>query len=93
MADRVRLDVELSAPGYAVLVDAFDPGWRATVDGAEAPVLRANVGFRAVPVGAGRHAVELLYRPRALLLGLAITGGGIVLAVIGGWPARHGGGP
>ena len=71
--DRMALDVDLSAPGYVVVVDAFDPGWRARVDGREADVLRANVAFRAVAVGAGRHAIELRYRPRALVTGLAIT--------------------
>jgi uncharacterized membrane protein YfhO len=69
----MALDVDLSAPGYVVVVDAFDPGWRARVDGREAEVLRANVAFRALAVGAGRHAIELRYRPRALVTGLAIT--------------------
>jgi uncharacterized membrane protein YfhO len=71
--DRMALDVDLSAPGYVVIVDAFDPGWRARVDGREAEVLRANVAFRAVAVGAGRHSIELRYRPRALMIGLAVT--------------------
>ncbi len=56
-----------------------------------APVLRANVAFRAVSVTAGRHEVELLYRPSveiglgvsaATLLGLA---GGVFL-----WARRRG---
>jgi hypothetical protein len=71
--DRMVLDVDLGARGYVVVVDAFDPGWRARVDGRETAVLRANVAFRAVAVGAGRHSVELRYRPRALLAGLGIT--------------------
>jgi len=54
-------------------VDAYDPGWRATLDGGAAPLLRANVAFRAVPVPAGRHEVELRYRPRSLILGLLVT--------------------
>jgi hypothetical protein len=71
--DRMAMDVDLSAPGYVVIVDAFDPGWRARVDGREAEVLRANVAFRAVAVAAGRHSIELRYRPRALVAGLAVT--------------------
>jgi hypothetical protein len=72
-ADRVRLEATLSAAGFVVLADAWTPGWSARVDGREAPVLRANVGFRAVPVPAGRHAVELRYRAPGLRLGLAFT--------------------
>jgi hypothetical protein len=92
-ADRVRLDVDTSAPGYAVLVDSYDPGWRATVDGAPAKVLRANVAFRAVPVPAGRHVVELVYRPRPVLIGLAMTAAGLLAAALAGWPSRPRAGP
>jgi hypothetical protein len=72
-ADRVRLQSEATAPGLLVLVDTYDPGWRARVDGEEVPVLPANVAFRAVPVPAGRHLVELRYRPRSVALGLALS--------------------
>jgi hypothetical protein len=71
--DRVRLEVEAERPGFVVLADAYDPGWRASIDGREAPVRRANVAFRAVAVPAGRHVVEMVYRPRALSFGLALT--------------------
>jgi hypothetical protein len=71
--DRMALDADLSAPGYVVVVDTFDPGWRARVDGRETAVLRANAAFRAVAVGAGRHSIELRYRPRELVTGLAVS--------------------
>ena len=73
-ADRVRLEVELSTGGHVVLVDTYDPGWRASVDGRPAPLLRANVAFRAVAVPAGRHVVEMVYRPPLALAGLALSG-------------------
>ena len=69
----MRLEVDAEQDGYVVVADAFDPGWSATVDDAAAPVLRANVAFRAVPVPAGRHVVEMVYRPRAVARGLALT--------------------
>jgi hypothetical protein len=74
-ADHVRLDVELNEPGFVVVADAFAEQWKATVDAAAAPLLRANVAFRAVPVAAGRHTVEMLYRPRAVVWGLWVSGG------------------
>jgi hypothetical protein len=73
-ADRVRLEASLSAPGFVVLADAWTPGWAAQVDGREAPVLRANVAFRAVPVPAGRHSVVLRYRAPGLIPGLVLSG-------------------
>jgi uncharacterized membrane protein YfhO len=80
-ADRVGIEAELSDPGYVVLVDAYDPGWRASVDGHEARLLRANIAFRAVAVAAGHHTVELVYRPRSLLAGLAVSGGATLAAL------------
>jgi hypothetical protein len=86
--DRVRVEVEASEPGLLVLADAYDPGWTATVNGRAATALRANVAFRAVPVPAGRHEVEMVYRPPAVVQGLALT-----LAAAGrGGRGRRGGG-
>jgi hypothetical protein len=83
--DSVTLETDLSSNGYLVAVEAYDPAWRARVDGRPVPVLRANVAFRAVAVPAGRHRVELVYRPRAVvwgLLGSSLFGGlAIVLAL------------
>ena len=81
-ADRVRLEAELDGAGVVVLADAWDPGWRAWVDGRPAPVLTANVAFRAVALGAGRHVVEMRYRPRAALAGLALTGLSLLALVV-----------
>ena len=80
--DRVRIEAELGAPGYVVLVDTYDPGWHATVDGAPTPLLRANVAFRAVNVPPGRHIIDLIYRPPAVLWGLALSGLGAAIALV-----------
>lgn len=79
--DRVRLEAELSSPGFAVLVEAFEEGWKAWVDDRPAPVFRANVLFRAVPVAAGRHRIELAYRPREAPWGAALSAVSLALAV------------
>jgi hypothetical protein len=89
--DRVRLQADLNAPGYVVLVDGYDPGWRATIDGREAPVLRANLAFRAVQVPAGRHAIEFVYRPRDVLWGLGATLATLVLTGFLAWRLAEGG--
>ena len=73
-ADSVRLEVEASRPGYVVLVDTWDAGWKARVDGKPAPILRANLTFRAVHVEAGRHVIEMSYRPVLPLIGLGLSG-------------------
>jgi hypothetical protein len=59
----VTVEVDTAAPGYLVLNDPWHPWWFATVDGRDAPILRANVLFRAVPVPAGRHTVRFKFEP------------------------------
>ena len=78
--DRVRLEAETSGPGFVVLLDTHGRGWRATVDGEPAEVLRANLTFRAVRVAAGRHSIEMVYRPPGMLPGLAA--GALSLALV-----------
>jgi hypothetical protein len=77
-ADRILLEAQLTTPGSVVLVETHDPGWRATVDGRPADVLRANVAFRAVAVAAGRHVIELLYRPRWVIVGGWVSGAALM---------------
>lgn len=79
--NRLSLEADLTSDGFAVLVEAWDAGWRAWVDGRPAPVLRANVLFRAVPVPAGRHRVELAYRPPAAAWGLLIGAASLAVAI------------
>ena len=45
---RVELLATMKGDGYVVLADTIYPGWRATVDGVEAPIFAANGLFRAV---------------------------------------------
>ena len=86
-----RLDakVEADAPGLVVFTEAWMPGWRASVNGEDAPVLRANHVLRAVPVPAGRSLVRTRYEPGSLRIGLALTLLSLGLAFLFGRGARR----
>lgn len=71
--ERVAIEVDAARPTLLLVADAYDAGWRASVDGATVPVIRADVALRAVPVPAGGHQVVLRYRPRPLLIGAALS--------------------
>jgi len=72
-AQTVEIGVNGDTNGYLVLSDAWYPGWRATVDGVEASVLRANYAFRAVPVSAGEHLVRFEFKPLSWKIGLWVS--------------------
>jgi hypothetical protein len=72
-ADRIVVQAEMTAPGYVILADRFDEGWRAYVDDAEVPMARANGIGRLVAVPAGSHMVRFSYAPVALYLGVGIS--------------------
>jgi hypothetical protein len=49
--------------GFLFVGDALIPGWHASVDGVETPILRANYMYGAVFLLAGHHTVKLEYTP------------------------------
>jgi hypothetical protein len=81
----VRVSVRAPAPSIVVVRTNWDEGWTATVDGAAAPVLRADYFRQGVPVPAGRHDVRLVYRDARIgsgLLASAITWSALIAALL-----------
>jgi len=72
-----------------VLLDSYDDDWRVTVDGQPASLVRANGLFRAVRLNPGRHAVVFAYRPRAFLLGAALSSAALLVMAGLLWPPRR----
>jgi hypothetical protein len=87
--NRVVIHAGLAADGYLVLLDTYNPDWAVEVDGAPAPLMRANALFRAVHLTPGTHIVTFTYRPRTFYLGAAITAlTALGLALWSAWGAR-----
>ena len=57
----------------------YDEGWRAYVNGVEAPVEKVNVGFMAVPVSAGMSTIVFEYETPGLGTGFIISGVSVIL--------------
>jgi hypothetical protein len=85
---RVVVDVQAGAPGVLVLSDAWYPGWRATVDGGDAELLRVNHALRGVYVDGGAHRVEFLFRPSSLYVGADISLGALPIVALIMWVDR-----
>lgn len=71
--EEITLSVTASAPGLLVLSQIAIPGWVATVDGQEVPILQTNYLFQGIPIPAGDHSVTVRYRAPHLALGMIIT--------------------
>ena len=92
---RVRLDGTSGAgggSGVLVLLDSWAPGWKATVDGEDAPVWIGNFAVRAVPIPAGAVEVEFHYEPMGYAIGRVVSLAALVLvlgALVIGWRRRR----
>ena len=94
--EQIDITVDAPGPGWLVLSDLHYPGWRASVNGSEAPIERADHLFRAVRVGAGHSALRFEFRPASLRIG-ALVSGATALALAAGlalaaWRRRRGAG-
>lgn len=72
-ANEVVFQSKSDAPKLLFLSDAYDKGWRATVDGQEARIDRADYDFRAVAVPPGEHTIRFVYWPKSFVYGLWIA--------------------
>ncbi len=89
---RVEVEAEMDAPGLLILSDTYYPGWKVTVDGLPAELLRANYVLRGVYLPAGAHKVVFRFAPAIFYVGLLLT----VATSLGGlgviwWDFRHDG--
>ncbi len=92
-AGELRLRTRLPGREAVVVLQSYDSGWQAEVDGHSIAVHPADVKFMAVVVPGGDHVVTLSYWPgsvawgiRASLAGLALI---LLLATVG-WRLRSG---
>jgi hypothetical protein len=86
----VGVEVEARRPGLLVISQAWFPGWQGEVDGKPSPVVRTDGLVTGVPVAAGRHRVELRYRPPGFRAGMFISLAvliALIAAALGGWLA------
>jgi len=71
----VALQVTARGPGpsFVAVNQSWDEGWRLTIDGAPAPLLRTDVSLSGFVVQAGAHQVELEYHDRWLAVGMVVS--------------------
>ncbi|MDO8659106.1 MAG: YfhO family protein [Candidatus Parcubacteria bacterium] len=74
----IDISVESKNNVLLFLAENYDKGWKASVDGKNVPILRANYTFRAVEISNGKHNVKFWYDPWSFRLGVYLATGGLV---------------
>jgi len=78
-ATEVVVEASSSGGGLLVLSDTYYPGWIATVDSREVPILKVNLAHRGVALPPGTHRVVFAYRSPTVRRGMMLTGVGVAL--------------
>jgi len=72
-SDHIECTVTTGRYGYLRVIESWDPGWSATMDGAPVPIIPALNALLAVPITPGRHVVQFVYRTPGVGIGLTIS--------------------
>ena len=71
--EEIIIQVSTERKGYLVLSEMYYPGWRASVSGKEVDVLCGNYIFRAIPIEAGDHEVDLFFVSWPFRIGIVVS--------------------
>jgi len=72
-SEEIAIETDSPSDGRVRLLEAYDPGWAATVDGRRVPVSDSGGIALAVPVPAGSHAIRLRYHTPGRTAGLLLS--------------------
>ena len=81
----VELTFSAESPGLLVLKDVYTPGWSATLNGRDVPIVRVNGLVRGVFVpAAGTYTVRFTYLPASFVAGvyLSLATAALLVAVV-----------
>ncbi|MCL5969954.1 MAG: YfhO family protein [Patescibacteria group bacterium] len=71
--NKIALNTESSKDNILFISDNYFNGWKASVDGVNEKIYRADYSFRAIPVKKGNHNILIWYYPESFDLGLKIS--------------------
>lgn len=71
--NKINLNVSIKEKGFLVLSEIWYPGWKATDNGEEVGILKANYLFRAIALEKGTHKISFSYDPFSFKIGALIS--------------------
>ncbi len=86
--NHLKYTAKNSNDGLAVFSEMYyKNGWKATIDGKETEIFRANYALRALQIPAGKHTIEFKFEPQVVKTGSTIaliSSIGMLLLLVGG---------
>ena len=81
--DELTYESNNSHEGFAVFSEMFYPhGWKATIDGKEAPIYRVDYTLRGMSVPAGKHEIRFAFDPEVVKTGSRLSLVGCILLLL-----------
>jgi hypothetical protein len=82
LANRVEVETHADLPGILVVREGYSADWHATVDGAAARIVPADLGLLGIPVAGGPHRVLLEFVPWGWPAALTVWAVTLALCVV-----------
>lgn len=68
--DIIEYESSSNSNGFAVFSEVYyDAGWKATIDGNEAPIYQTNYVLRGLQVPQGKHKITFEFKPASFVIG------------------------
>ncbi len=80
--DSYRIRYHAASPSLLRLSLPCYPGWRATVDGKQLPIVHVDLALMGVVVPAGDHELQFSFRSDSFRIGVAVTLAGVILCAL-----------
>jgi len=81
--NQVKIKTQSNTEALLVFNDTYNQGWKVFIDGKQNKLLRVNYALRGVKVPSGEHQIVFQYKPLSFTIGLYVSGGTLLLLVIG----------
>jgi len=82
--NHLRYETNNTNDGFVVFSEMYyKNGWKATIDGAETPILKVNYALRGLDVPKGKHTIEFVFEPKVIQTGSRLAlASSILLALL-----------
>ena len=81
-ADRLVISIATDVNGWLSIADTWYPGWKASIDGMDVILYRANYAFRGIRIPAGNHTVVIHYQPDWWQPAVLVSMAGLLMLII-----------